>query len=180
MRRHSVFLKVYQWLIDSDGSVCSACRYRVESVCCYWELIMLEVRFVTMFVGTFVSDPLLSASLVFAITLCLLLTQAMLKPYKETAEDAAHWSSANKMGTVGYSSQLVVLAVGLLCVTLGDSASEAVKIALTLIAVVALMVPLSLTAKIIVMNKDTYVRVATDIVRNVLHNSRSDEEQTAT
>ena len=84
------------------------------------------------------------------------------------------------MGTVGYSSQLVVLAIGLLCITQGDSTSEAVKIVLALIAVVALMVPLSLTAKIIVMNKDTYVRVATDIVRNVLHNSRSDEEQTAT
>ena len=143
---------------------------------------MLEVRFVTMFVGPVVSDPLLSASLVFAITLCLLLTQAMLKPYKETAEDAAHWSSANKMGTVGYSSQLVVLAVGLLCIILGDSASEAVKIVLTLIAVVALMVPLALTAKSIMMNKDKYAGVATDVVKsfnNVLHNSSSDEENAA-
>ena len=119
---------------------------------------MLEVRFATMFVGGLVSNALVSASLVFAITLGLLLMQAKLKPYKETAHDAAHWSSANKMGTVGYSSQLVVLAVGLLCVILGDSASEAVKIVLALIAVVALMVPLVLTAKAIAMNK-TIVRL---------------------
>ena len=112
---------------------------------------MLEVRFATIFVGGLVSNALVSASLVFAITLGLLLMQAKLKPYKETAHDVAHWSSANKMGTVGYSSQLVVLAVGLLCIILGDFTSEAVKIVLTLIAVVALMVPLALTAKIIVL-----------------------------
>ena len=156
------------------------CRYHVESICCYWELIMLEVRFATIFVGGLVSNALVSASLVFTITLGLLLMQAKLKPYKETAHDAAHWSSANKMGTVGYSSQLVVLAVGLLCVILGDFTSEAVKIVLTLIAVVALMVPLALTAKIIVLNKDEYVGMATDVVSNVLHDSRSDEEKAAT
>ena len=137
---------------------------------------MLEMRFATIFVGAFVLDALVSASLVIAITLCLLLMQAKLKPYKETVEDAAHWSSANKMGTLGYSSQLVVLAVGLLCVILGDSASEAVKIVLALIAVVALMVPLVLAAKAIAMNKDTYVDVATAVVSNVLQDSSSDEE----
>ena len=156
------------------------CRYRAESICCYWELIMLEVRFATILVGGFVSNALVSASLVIAITLGLLLMQAKLKPYKETAHDVAHWSSANKMGTVGYSSQLVVLAVGLLCIILGDITSEAVKIVLTLIAVVALMVPLALTAKIIVLNKDEYVGIATDVVSNVLHDSTSDEEQVAT
>ena len=140
---------------------------------------MLEVRFATIFVGGFVSNALVSASLVIAITMGLLLMQAKLKPYKETAHDAAHWSSANKMGTVGYSSQLVVLAVGLLCIILGDITSEAVKIVLTLIAVVALMVPLALTAKIIVLNKDEYVGMATDVVSNVLHDSRSDEEKAA-
>ena len=129
-----------------------------------------------IFVGGFVSNVLVSPSLVIAITLCLLLMQAKLKPYRETAEDAAHWSSANKMGTLGYSSQLVVLAVGLLCVILGDSASEAVKIVLALIAVVALMVPLVLTAKAIAMNKDTYVDVATTAVSNILQDSSSDEE----
>ena len=156
------------------------CRYRVESICCYWELIMLEVRFATILVGGFVSNALVSASLVIAITLGLLLMQAKLKPYKETAHDVAHWSSANKMGTVGYSSQLVVLAVGLLCIILGDFTSEAVKIVLTLIAVVALMVPLALTAKIIVLNKDEYMGIATAVVSNVLHDSTSDEEQVAT
>ena len=153
-----------------------ACRYRAESVCCYWEIIMLEVRFITMFVGGFVTDPLVAAPLVIAITLCLLLMQAKLKPHRETAEDAAHWSSANKMGTVGYSSQLVVLGIGLLCAFLGDSVSEAVQIVLTLIAVVALLVPLALTAKIIAMNKGTYVDAATDVVSNVLHKSGSGEE----
>ena len=65
-------------------------------------------------------------------------------------------------------------------IILGDITSEAVKIVLTLIAVVALMVPLALTAKIIVLNKDEYVGIATDVVSNVLHDSTSDEEQVAT
>ena len=149
----------------------------MESVCCYWELIMLEARFATIVIGGLVSNELVSAWLVIAITLCLLLMQATLKPYMETAEDVPHWSSANKMGTVGYSSQLVVLVVGLLCVLLGDSASEAVKIVLALIAVVALLVPLALVAKASVMYKDAYVGVATDVVNNVLHKSGSDEEK---
>ena len=170
-----------------------ACRYSVDSVCCYWELIVLEARFATIFVGRFVPDvikddfgrkagALVSALLTIAITLWLLHMMAKLKPYRETAEDAAHWSSANKMGTLSYNSQLVVLAVGLLCIILGDSASEAIKIVLTLIAVVALMVPLALTAKSIMMNKDKYAGVATDVVKsfnNVLHNSSSDEENAA-
>ena len=140
---------------------------------------MLEARFATIFVGGLIPNALVSASLVIVITLYLLRMQAKLKPYKEMAEDVAQWSSANKMGTVGYSSQLVVLAVGLLCVILGDSASEAVKLVLALIAVVALVVPLALTAKIIVMNKDEYVGVATDVVSNVFHNPTSDEEKAA-
>ena len=139
---------------------------------------MLEVRFITIFVGGLVTavSPLVAASLVIIITLCLLLMQTKLKPYKETAEDAAHWSSANKMGTVGYISQLVVLGVGLLCAILDDSVSEAIKIALSLIAVVALLIPLTLTAKIIVLNKHTYISAASDVVSNVLHKPGSDEE----
>ena len=76
-------------------------------------------------------------------------------------------------------TESMVLAVGLLCVILGDSASEAVKLVLALIAVVALVVPLALTAKIIVVNKDEYVGVATDVVSNVFHNPTSDEEKAA-
>ena len=145
---------------------------------------MLEVRFLTIFIGKYVADPITSASLVIAITLGLLIMQARLKPFRESAEEATHWSSCNKMGTVGYISQLVVLAVGLLSIILADSLSNAVEVLLTLVAVVALLVPLTLTAKIIEMNKATYVSVATSAIGNVLSDaavggSDGDEEDRA-
>eukprot|EP01046_Picozoa_sp_COSAG06_P026536 COSAG06_NODE_2287_length_7155_cov_20.776927_8_plen_350_part_00 len=148
------------------------CRYRADSVCFAWELIMLEVRFLTIFIGwhgKYAADPITSASLVIAITLLgLLIMQACLKPFRESVEEAAHWSSCNKMAAVGYISQLVVLAVGLLSIILADSLSNAVEVLLTLVAVVALLVPLMLTGKIFEMNKATYVSVATSVIDNVL------------
>ena len=142
---------------------------------------MLEVRFLTIFIG--IADPITSASLVIAITLGLLIMQARLKPFRESAEEAAHWSSCNKMGAVGYISQLVVLAVGLLSIILADSLSNAVEVLLTLVAVVALLVPLALTGKIFEMNKATYVSVATSAIDNVLSDavggSDGDEEDRA-
>ena len=163
---------------------CLPYRYRADSICFAWELIMLEVRFLTMFIGKYVADLITSASLVIAITLGLLIMQACLKPFRESAEEAAHWSSCNKMGIVGYISQLVVLAVGLLCTILADSLTDAVEMLLTLVAVVALLVPLTLTGKIFEMNKATYVGVATVAFDNVLDavgGSDSDkEDQVAT
>ncbi len=136
---------------------------------------MLEVRFLTMFIGSSEVNPIDSALLVMAITLGLLIMQACLKPFRESAEEAAHWSSCNKMGIVGYISQLVVLAVGLLCI-LADPLSDAFEVLLTLVAVVALLVPLALTGKIFEMNKATYVGVATVAFDNVL----DEEDQVAT
>ena len=162
---------------------CLPYRYRADSICFAWELIMLEVRFLTIFIGKNVADPITSASLVIAITLGLLIMQARLKPFRESAEEAAHWSSCNKMGAVGYISQLVVLAVGLLSIILADSLSNAVEVLLTLVAVVALLVPLTLTGKIFEMNKATYVSVATSAIDNVLSDavggSDGDEEDRA-
>lgn len=131
---------------------------------------MLEVRFLTIFIGGFVR-PIGAASLIIAITLGLLVKHAELRPFRESESEAAHWSSSNKIGTVGYVSQLVVLAVGLLCAILGDSLSEAVGVLLSLVAVVALVVPLALTLKITSMSKATIASAATSVVANVLHST---------
>lgn len=163
------------------------CRYRADSICFAWELIVLEARFLTIVIGQFDRlYPITSASLVIAITLGLLIIQACLKPFRESAEEAAHWSSCNKMAIVGYTSQLVVLAVGLLCTILADSLSNAVEVLLALVAAVALLVPLTLMVKIVEMNKATYASVATGVVSNVLSDvsdavgwSDSDEEDQA-
>lgn len=133
---------------------------------------MLEVRFVTMYIGAFGADPITGALVVIAITLCLFIAQVRLKPFKETAEEAAHWSSSNKMGTVGYISQLVVLTIGLLSAMLVDSPSPIANVLLSAVAVVALLIPLGLTAKAIALNKEAYASVATDMVSsamNILH-----------
>ena len=63
------------------------------------------------------------------------------------------------------------------------SLSNAVEVLLTLVAVVALLVPLTLTGKIFEMNKATYVSVATSAIDNVLSDavggSDGDEEDQA-
>lgn len=143
---------------------------------------MLEVRFTTMFIGSPIGIDVMgstgqdTALAVIAITLCLLIIQAVLKPYMETAEEAAHWSSPNKMGIVGYLSQLVVLVVGVLSIMFEDSQDDAIGVVLSLVAAVALVLPLGLTGTAIVQNKDEYVGAATNVVHNILGDSDSEEE----
>ena len=134
---------------------------------------MLEGRFLTMLIGVLVTDPIVAASWVIAITVALLSMQATLKPFHESAEQAAQWSSCNKMSIVSYSSQLVVLVVGLVNIIWHGSLSSTITWLLSLVAVVALVIPLVLTGKIIAMNKDTYARVGTSVVNNVLHEAES-------
>ena len=83
---------------------------------------------------------------------------------------------------------MVVLAtcIGLLCIILADSLSNAAEVLLALLAAVALFVPLTLMVKIVAMNKATYASVATGVVSNVLSDvsdtvgwSDSDEEDQA-
>jgi hypothetical protein len=86
------------------------------------------------------------------------------------------------MGTVGYISQLVVLAIGLLCIILDGLLGNGVKALLSLVAVVALVVPLALTGKIISTNKATIASAATGFASNVLYStgaSDGDEEDAA-
>ena len=105
---------------------------------------MLEVRSMTTLIGSFIDDPLTAVLLVIVITLGLLVMQIKFKPFHETPEEAAHWSSANQMSVLGYVCTLAILVVGLasiLCAPLGDIAT----LLLSLSALVALMVPLILT-----------------------------------
>ncbi len=149
------------------GWLCS--RYRAESICYAWELLVLEVRFLIIIIGGLIMDPIISALAAIVITLCLLIMHVWFKPYKETAKEAAHWSSSNRMGTVSYCTQLVVLAVGFLCNMMGDSLSNSLNVMLSLVAVVALSIPLALTGKIVAINKEMYESVVTDTVSNVFH-----------
>ena len=105
-----------------------------------------------MFIGGIGTlDPVTAALLVIAITLLLLVAQACLKPYMETTEELEGWSGSNNMGVVGYVSQLVVLAVGLVAITFEDSLNDTAEVLLTVVAVVALLVPLGLVTKSIAM-----------------------------
>ena len=148
-------------------------RYRANSICFAWELIILEMRFLTILIGALVMDPIVAAWLVITITVALLCVQAKLKPFRESREEAEHWSSCNKMSVVCYSSQLVVLVVGLVNIILYGSWSSTIRLLLSLVAVVALVVPLVLTGMIIAMNKDTYARVATDAMNNIMYEAES-------
>lgn len=80
--------------------------YRADSLGPYWELVVLLTRFSTIFMGSAAEidrAPTAGAVSVIIITLVLLAMQTKFKPFQETPEQAAHWSSANKMAQLGYT-----------------------------------------------------------------------------
>lgn len=113
----------------------------------YWELLVLEVRFAIMTIGAVFDDPLISALLVAAATLGLLVMQAVSKPFLETPEQEAHWSSVNKMAVVSYACTLVFLLVGLVSI-LSGSVDGAFGHLLTSLGLIALGMPAILTVRI--------------------------------
>lgn len=122
-------------------------RYRDDGIGFAWDLIVLEVRFATIAVGVFIQDPVTAASICAAITLGLLIMQAKYRPFLETAEQANHWAAPNKMGVLGFVSQLVVLFVGI--VSIVAKPTGALALMLTIIAVIAVLVPLTVTIVIL-------------------------------
>lgn len=124
------------------------CRYRAEGMCPYWELLMLEVRFAIMIIGSVIGDPLISALLVAAATSGLLVIQAVSKPFLETPEQEAHWSSVNKLAVVSYACTLVFLLVGLVSILSGPVGGGFGHL-LSSLGLIALAIPVILTARII-------------------------------
>ena len=154
-------------------TTCCSRRYRADGLCPYWELIVLEARFLTMFIGASTPDaPVVGALMVIAVSLGLLAAQILFKPFLETPEEAAHWSSSNKMGMLAYVCQLVVLAVGLTSI-MADDLDDTATVLLSIPALVALVVPLALTAIIVRSNADVYIDTAASIAA-ALSNKLSD------
>jgi uncharacterized membrane protein len=150
-------------MADLHGHCDATHRYRATGICPYWEIIVLESRFVTLFIGSFSKKDSLDAALVvFVITLAQLILQQCFKPFRETAEEAAHWSSANRMAVTSYACQLVVLLVGVVSIFLGPAVAEnkALSLALGIVAVVALAAPLTLTVMIIRRKAGVYIHTA--------------------
>lgn len=137
--RSRAFEERYAWL---------CARYLAEGICPYWELIVLESRFATIFIGSFMHDSLLAAIFIIVVTLGLFITHIKLKPFLETIDEATHWSSANQMGVLGYVCTLVILMIGLVSI-LGDPLDETVALVLALLALLVIMLPLALTVVII-------------------------------
>ena len=129
---------------------------------------MLAARFLTMFIGSprliigSSLPPIVGALMVIAISLGLLAAQIASKPFLETPEEAAHWSSSNKMGVLAYVCQLVVLAVGLTSI-MADDLDDTATVLLSIPALVALVVPLALTVIIVRSNADVYIDTAASI-----------------
>jgi hypothetical protein len=137
-------------LSESESHSCQCCcvgRYKAGAYA--WELLNLEVRYVTIAVGCFMRDhPIYSAQICIAITLIFLVLQLKYKPYLETNEEAKHWSSSNKMGILGYFCQLVVLVVGLISIVAAPL-GELMALLLATVSFAALVLPLILTLIII-------------------------------
>ena len=108
---------------------------------------MLETRFAITIVGTVIDDPLTSAIAVAGMTLGLLMAQAVSKPFLQTPEQEAHWSSANKMALIIYACTLAFLLVGLVSI-LNDPVGDGLGYLLSLLAMIALFIPVILTVRI--------------------------------
>lgn len=119
---------------------CVCFRYRTNAYA--WELLVLESRFVTMAAGA-ILYPTIACGVCIFVTVAILGLHIKLKPFLTTPEEEAHWSSANKMGTLGLICTLVMLFVGLKSLINPDDGGGLDFF--SLVGVVALVLPLILT-----------------------------------
>jgi hypothetical protein len=104
-----------------------------------------------------------ATQLIIAITSFMLFAQLILKPFAETADEAQHWSSNNKIAAVGYVSQLIVLGSGMLSLHMdweedppAGNAEAEIGIAeglVSMFTVVAMLTPLFLSFWILLMSR---------------------------
>jgi hypothetical protein len=127
----------------SFGWLCA--RYR--PVCFWWEIIYLENRFAVI-IAEQMLDPVAAVCVGIVLTVVMLGLQHVNKPFMESEEEAEHWSSPNKMATLAYICQLIVMIAGLASdnSSADTVAGVALHVALSLIVMIALFLPLSLAA----------------------------------
>ena len=93
-------------------------------------------------------DPVAAVCVGIVLTVVMLGLQHVNKPFMESEEEAEHWSSPNKMATLAYICQLIVMIAGLASdnSSADTVAGVALHVALSLIVMIALFLPLSLAA----------------------------------
>ena len=109
------------------------------------------------------------------VTTVMLIMQLASRPFVETAEEASHWSAANKMAALSYVCQLVILVVGF--VDVNDTGGLGLGGILTVLALVSLLLPLVLTLIIIRSNAAAErKRLSTALNHVILGQSTADRE----
>ena len=128
---HSPAVKAsYGWL----------CAHYKEN-CYRWEILTLLGRVFTM--AALLMSPAYALAVYLVVTTTILAMQLCFKPFLETEEEAAPWSSPNKQAGLSYAASITFFIVGLV---LHVSEADGDGAAAGLLSVVAILAVLALTA----------------------------------
>ena len=73
----------------------------------------IEARFATLVAGSLIEDKNTSVLSILGIAVCMLVLQVVFKPFRETDQEKAKWTSTNHVGVLSYACQVIVLLCGL-------------------------------------------------------------------
>jgi hypothetical protein len=86
---------------------------RYEARCYWWDIVYIEARFATLVAGSLIEDKNTSVLSILGIAVCMLVLQVVFKPFRETDQEKAKWTSTNHVGVLSYACQVIVLLCGL-------------------------------------------------------------------
>jgi hypothetical protein len=115
--------------------------------CFWWEIMTLEVRLLVMFSVTLSAAA--SQALISAVALSLLGLQWIFKPFRETSEEANHWTSPNNQALLASVVVVFVMLVGVICTLSELTPGSGVATAIGLLTMAVLLIPSGATIAIV-------------------------------
>ena len=114
----------------------------------WWDLWLLEARFIE-FIAALVADGMRGSIICLVTSIIILALQMTRKPFLESDIQAAHWTSPNKVATLSYVSQIMLLVSGIVSemVDMGDDSTtlSAANVLLLIISVPAIFIPVAIS-----------------------------------
>lgn len=118
-----------------------------EANCYWWEIMTFQGRLLTMSALLFPQS--ISVAIYMVVTTTMLTLQLRFKPFLESKDEAAHWSSPNKQAVLCYIASLTFMTVGFLAQVSEPDSDSFASILLSFVAIAALLTPLAMSVIIV-------------------------------
>jgi hypothetical protein len=130
------------------------CESYVQN-CYWWELVALNGRMLMAFsdILTLAYGAEAAVATYLLVTLLMLGLQLRYKPFLESSDEAAKWSSPNKQSALAHIATIVILLIGLVSLTSSTDPHGGLADVLALIGIVAVLTPAAMTFAIFILSK---------------------------